>query len=231
MQAVILAAGRGSRMGDLVKEVPKPMLKVAGKTLLEHKFDVLPDEVDEIVLVVGYLQEVIKKAFGGSYKGRKISYVTQENPVGGTMDAVMTARSLLTGRFFVMNGDNIYTGADMKKCLAEEWATCVEKTDSLGYAANVVVDADMRVEDIIEASYHKGGSGLGNLNLYLFDTRLFEYPAIPKGPGSSELGLPQTAVAAAKEMGISFKAVPCVFWIQIKDPSDLQKAEKVLKKT
>lgn len=229
MQAVILAAGRGTRMGALTKTLPKPMLKVAGKTLLEHKFDALPEEVDEIIIIVGYLGDVIRERYGDSYKGKRIVYAEQENPVAGTMDALLKARPFLTGRFFVMNGDNIYTAEDMKNCLREEWATAVQKTQSLGYAANVTAAEDGTVLNILEASYHKGGHGLGNLNLYLFDTRLFEYPPVPKGLGASEYGLPQTAVAASKAMSISFKIVESSFWIQIKDPADLTKAEEALK--
>lgn len=225
-----MAAGRGSRMGTLTEKTPKPMLEVAGKTLLEHKFDVLPDVVDEIVLVVGYLQEVIRERFGDAYEGRKVQYVTQKNFVGGTMDALSQAHGILHGRFFVMNGDNIYSGVDMQNCLQYEWATVVEKTEELGYAANVIAKEDGTVLDIIESSYHTGGPGLGNLNLYLFDTRLFDYPLIPKGPRSSEVGLPQTAVAASKTSGIEFKIVPATFWVQIKDPSDLKRAEKELAK-
>lgn len=215
-------------MGDLVKDMPKPMLTVNGKTLLEHKFDVLPENVDEIILVVGYLQETIKNRFGDSYNGKKISYVTQENIVGGTMDALSKARPFLKDRFFVMNGDNIYDGKDMQNCLAQEWAVVVEKTDSLGYAANVRAAEDGTVLDIVEASYHHGGPGLGNLNLFLFDLRLFDHPLMPKGPGASEFGMPQTAVAASQAFGISFKTVESTFWVQIKDPSDLEKAEKAL---
>ena len=59
MKAVILAAGKGTRMGDLSLETPKPMLKVLGKTLLEHKLDSLPDVIDEVVITVGYLKDRI----------------------------------------------------------------------------------------------------------------------------------------------------------------------------
>jgi bifunctional UDP-N-acetylglucosamine pyrophosphorylase/glucosamine-1-phosphate N-acetyltransferase len=95
MQAVILAAGRGTRMGKLTEHSHKTMLQVAGKTLLEHKFDVLPDDVAEIILVVGYLGETIRARFGDSYYGRKLTYVAQENIVGGTMNALLQAQSIL----------------------------------------------------------------------------------------------------------------------------------------
>ena len=72
MQVVILAAGHGTRMEELTTRVPKPMLDVAGKPLLEYKLEALPDEIDEIVIVTGYLGDFIKRHFGSSYIGKKI---------------------------------------------------------------------------------------------------------------------------------------------------------------
>lgn len=229
MQAVILAAGRGTRMETLTEHLPKPLLRVAGKTLLEHKFDALPDEVDEIVLVVGYLQEIIRERFGNSCNEKRITYVVQENPIGGTMDALLKARSILEGKFLVMNGDNIYAAEDMKNCLAYDWATVVMKTESVKYGARVEVAKDGTVQGIIEWEGHEGTPGFKNINLYALDTRIFEYPPVPKAPGSNEHGLPQTIVAASKRSGIPFHAIEGTFWIQIKDAEDLAAAERLMR--
>ena len=64
MQVVILAAGRGTRMGDLTSDTPKPLLKVKDKTLLEYKLDVLPDSISEVIFVIGYKQEQIRAITG-----------------------------------------------------------------------------------------------------------------------------------------------------------------------
>ena len=72
MQAVILSAGRGTRMGVLTDSMPKPMLTVLGKTLLEHKFDILPSEVDEIILIVGNMGGLIQKHFVDFIKLNKV---------------------------------------------------------------------------------------------------------------------------------------------------------------
>src|ERR1051325_6435242 len=117
MQAVIMAAGRGSRMKELTETTPKSMLRVNNKPLLEYKLDVLPKEVTDVVIVVKYLGDVIRNHFGSEYRGMKIHYVEQESPTAGTADAVWKAKPYITGKFFAMNGDNIYAPQDMQKCL------------------------------------------------------------------------------------------------------------------
>ena len=225
MQAVILAAGRGTRMGALTDSTPKPMLQVAGKTLLEHKLDALPEEVDEVIIVVGHMGSVIHDYFGGIYGNKKIFYVEQENPQGGTAEALWLARDLLHDKFFVMNGDNIYGAQDMVECTKYEWAVLVQKRDEVRTGA-VLVDKKGHVTGIAENTEHPGAKGYANTALYVLDMRIFDYPAIPKAKGSTELGLPQTMMQAAKDIPI--QAVEASLWVEIKEPADLKKAEEIL---
>lgn len=213
-------------MGSLTDALPKHLLEVGGKTVLERKFEILPDDVDEIVIVVGYLGGLIQRRFGGAWRGKRILYVEQENPTGGSADALWKAKGILKGRFLVMNGDNLYAAEDIRACLPHEWAVLVMKKKELGRAGEVVVDERGRIQGIVEAEGRGRAKGYANTGLYLLDTRIFEYTPVPKSEGSSELGLPQTMMLAAKDIRI--QAVEASFWVEIKVPEDLQKAEELL---
>ncbi len=228
MQAVILAAGRGTRMGALTDTLPKPMLEVNGKTLLEHKFDALPESVDEIIVIVGYLGNTIREKFGDAYNGRKMTYIEQANIVGGTADALWQAKDLLKGKFLVMMGDDVYARADIEAVAAHDWALLGQRVDDTGTGAKVVVDAESHLIDIIETN--NGGPGIINTGLYVPDTRLFDVPQMPKAVGSTEMGLPQTALTAAKTRGIPFSVVEATTWMQVSNPDDLARASGALGK-
>ncbi len=224
MQAVILAAGKGTRMGGLTATMPKPLLEVAGKTLLEHKLDILPDDIDEIVIVVGYRADEIKKRYGSSSRNKKITYVTQKNYAGGTADALWQCRAHLTGKFLVLMGDDIYSREDIDACRAYDWAILVQRVPDTSAGGKVIMNARHQVVDILEIN--DGGEGIVNTNMFALDTRLFDFQLIPKAPGSGELGLPQTVLAASKVSGIPLHVVEAVRWIQITNPEDLERAEE-----
>ncbi|MDB5189522.1 MAG: glucose-phosphate thymidylyltransferase [Parcubacteria group bacterium] len=228
MQAVILAAGRGTRMNSLTDAVPKPMLRVAGKTLLEHKFDALPPDVHEIILIVGYLAAVIEGAFGSEYKGIPVRYIHQEK-LDGTMGALMLAKSYLNERFLVMMGDDLYGADDIERTIAEgDWAMLVEETKNMAAGGRIVTDESGEVVAIEEGD-HRGKEGLMNTNMFVLDPRVFEYRMIPKAAGSDEYGLPQTVLAASKESDIALHAVPARHWLQVTSPEDIEETEKRLK--
>jgi len=225
MQAVILAAGKGTRMGDLTRTVPKPLLEVAGKTLLEWKCTAFPDEITDIVIVIGYLGEKIRERLGNSYGGKKITYVEQENPVGGTMDALLQAKQHLTGKFLVMMGDDIYATEDVRACLSREWALLAAHVPDVSVGGTLVT-RDGVLEEIREHSH--GGSGLVSTNLFVLDTRLFNQNPVPKAAGSTETGLPQTVLAASKKQHIPLSIIETTRWIQISSPADLINAEDII---
>jgi len=97
MKAVILAAGEGIRMRPLTINTPKPLLKIIGKPILEHIIDSFPNEIDEIIIVVGYLKDQIKNYFGSNWKSRKINYIFQKDKKG-TAHALWLCRPLLKKR-------------------------------------------------------------------------------------------------------------------------------------
>ena len=92
----ILAGGRGTRLGDLVEEVPKPLLEVAGEPFLLHQLRLLRSHgAERVVLSVGYLGELIERAIGAERFGMRIDYSYDGPELVGTLGAVRQALELL----------------------------------------------------------------------------------------------------------------------------------------
>src|SRR3989338_4928511 len=120
MQALILAAGKGTRTSPLTLTRPKPLLKIAGKTIIEHNLTQLQGIVNEAIIVVGYLGEMILQRLGTRFGKINLSYVLQEK-LEGTGNAVLSAKDKLKEKFIVMNGDDFYSKKDIEKCLKHRY--------------------------------------------------------------------------------------------------------------
>jgi NDP-sugar pyrophosphorylase family protein len=105
-KAVILCGGAGTRLRPITYEIPKPLMPVQGKPMVEHLLDLFKKHgVTDIVLTVGYKKELIKKHFGDGKKfGVSISYVEEDKPLG-TAGCLGTLE--LTEPFFVANADEL----------------------------------------------------------------------------------------------------------------------------
>lgn len=109
MQTVIMAGGKGTRIASVNAEVPKPMLEVCGKTILEHQIEVLKrQKLTDIILVIGYLGSVIRDYFqDGSKYGVHISYI-EEKELLGTAGSFYYLKDIIQDDFFLLNGDLIF---------------------------------------------------------------------------------------------------------------------------
>lgn len=103
----ILAGGVGSRLGELTREVPKPLIPVAGEPFIFHQLRLLRAHgADRVVLCVGYLGEQIEAAVGDGQRFElQVSYVHDGPEPAGTAGAVRGALPLLGAAFFVLYGD------------------------------------------------------------------------------------------------------------------------------
>jgi bifunctional UDP-N-acetylglucosamine pyrophosphorylase/glucosamine-1-phosphate N-acetyltransferase len=209
-------------MNHLTNETPKPMIKVAGKNLIEWKIERLPKEIDEEIIVIGYLGDQIKKYFGPNFAGKKITYVEQGD-LSGTGSALFQVKNLIKGKFLVMMGDDIYGENDIKNALSNGWSILVEKVKTPKKGAKIILNEDETIKDIIERSDLNMGE-INNAGMYVLGKEIFNYPLIPIGNG--EFGLPQTLVKALKDFSI--KIVEETGWIQVTSPDDVEKAEKII---
>jgi bifunctional UDP-N-acetylglucosamine pyrophosphorylase/glucosamine-1-phosphate N-acetyltransferase len=118
MQAVILAAGEGTRMRPLTESVPKPMLPVADRPLVAHTAAMAAEAgADELVFVVGYEADRVREHFGDRFEGVPVSYAVQEEQLG-TAHAAAAAREHLSEDFVVLNGDDLYDAAAIRALFA-----------------------------------------------------------------------------------------------------------------
>jgi len=224
MQVVILAAGNGKRMGEITRKVPKPMIKIKGKPILEHKIRALPKVIDEVIIIVGHLGKQITDHFKNNFDGRRISYYFQEK-LDGTGGAVHLAKDAVQEKFLVMMGDDLYHMRDIEKMLKHDLAILASEVDGIGRFGALKMDDRGHLVDIIERS-EDSKSRLVNTGLYLLNKNFFEYNLVALNNG--EFGLPQTLVKMSDRHEIKIERAS--LWYPIGYSEDLKAAEEIVDK-
>lgn len=117
MKAVFMAGGRGTRISSVASDIPKPMIKIEGKPILEHEIERLRDQgYRDIIITVSYLGDIIVDYFGdgsgispatGEPFGVKIKYYFEEQPLGNA-GALLKLREELDDDFLLLNADVLF---------------------------------------------------------------------------------------------------------------------------
>lgn len=110
MQAVILAAGKGTRLQAKTDDRPKAMIEIEGKPLLEYSLDALIENgITDVILVIGFRHETITRRFGTDYRSLKIHYVLNDNYAGsGSMYSLSLVKDLIEDEILLMESDLLY---------------------------------------------------------------------------------------------------------------------------
>jgi len=227
-KAVILAAGRGTRMRELTNDVPKPMIPVRGKPILQHIVQGLQAAgVEKLLLIVGYHAEAVREHFGeGSGFGVQIQYAVQ-TVQDGTGRVVDLAREYVGGAPFVLlYGDILVEPANYKRLvdLAEgvEAIVGVTRGEDVSKGGAVFVNERMELLEIREkAARGEAASAWYNAGLYAFRPSIFEFTAKlqPSPRGEYEL---TDAINALARSGKKVQALELAGeWADVRDPEIL----------
>ncbi len=243
MKAVILAAGKGTRMGDLTEETPKPMLPVEGRPILEHILTGLREAgIQEFCLITGWKAEVIESHFGdGSAFGVQINYVRQEVQ-DGTGKAPELAKVFVGEAPFLLTYGDILVNPDTYRQMLARWdcgelsgLVTVTGSEDVTKGGLFFFDNEFFLQHLVEkpsatqleelrtAGWLKSGEPAWyNAGIYCFTPSLFQYTAqLAKSPrGEYELTDALTAMLAENHAmaGLAIEGR----WVDVRDPCVLQ---------
>lgn len=161
MKALILAGGRGKRLGNLAESTNKCLLNIGGKPAIEYNLDRAADidDVNEIIIVVGHRAEDIINRYGTEYRGKKIRYVLQSDQRGLVHAIECSKDAIGKDDFFLLLGDEILSNSRHKEMIRkfkEEnlFAVCgvmnQEDKTKIGRTYTVIVDDNDRIFRLIE---------------------------------------------------------------------------------
>jgi UDP-N-acetylglucosamine diphosphorylase / glucose-1-phosphate thymidylyltransferase / UDP-N-acetylgalactosamine diphosphorylase / glucosamine-1-phosphate N-acetyltransferase / galactosamine-1-phosphate N-acetyltransferase len=233
-KAVILAAGKGTRMGELTANLPKPMVQVEGKPVLEHIIEGLRDEakIAEFFVITGWCGHVIRDYFGDGTKWNvKIAYgeqVVQD----GTGKAPELAKDWVgADKFFLTYGDILLRPPTDYALLAgafqEDGVIAVKDGEDLTKGGAVVLDKDGFMIELVEkGSGAPPANAFYNAGIYLLTPEIFTCTArlekSPRGEYEFTDALKATVKAGAKLRGVMLQRA----WADVRDPGVLADLNK-----
>jgi dTDP-glucose pyrophosphorylase len=231
-KAVILAAGRGTRMRELTADVPKPMIAVRGKPVLQHIVEGLRDAgIRDYVIVIGYRADAVQHFFGdGSHYNVAIRYKTQ-TVQDGTGRVVELAHDFVTDRPFILAYGDILVDPPNYKRLMDlsddvDAMLTVTRGEDVSKGGAVFVNEQMELVEIREkterwSDLSQGAMPFYNAGLYAFRPSIFEFTAKLKPSPRGEYELTD-AIRDLAHSGKKVKALELTGeWADVRDPETL----------
>jgi bifunctional UDP-N-acetylglucosamine pyrophosphorylase/glucosamine-1-phosphate N-acetyltransferase len=220
MDAIIMAAGLGTRLRPHTLTTPKPLLPVRGRPILDWALGALPKEVDRVLVVVNYLADQIRAYLQTQKHFASWLAVTQEEP-RGTGDALLRCQKVIDSpRFLVLNGDDLYGARDLQalaRCPAGLLVHPVDEPRRFGIA---FLRTDGTLDRLVEKAPLQGRQ-LANTGAYLFPREVFANELTVSERGEYEIT--QYVSALTKQMPV--QAIQASFWLPIGTVEAWQEAQ------
>ncbi|ELZ03012.1 UTP--glucose-1-phosphate uridylyltransferase AglF [Natrialba asiatica] len=232
MQAVVLAAGKGTRLRPLTEDKPKVLVEVDGTPLIEDVFDNLLDiGATEFIVVVGYQKEQIIERYGDEYEGVPITYAHQREQLG-LSHAILQAEPHVENEFMLMLGDNVFRGnlGDVVNRQQEDRADAAFLVEEVPYeeaSRYGVLDTNEygEIVEVVEKP-DEPPSNLVMTGFYTFTPAIFHACHLVQPSDRGEYELPD-AIDLLIQSGRTIDAIRMDGWrIDVGYPDDRETAEE-----
>lgn len=223
-ELILLVGGKGTRLREVVRDVPKPMANVAGRPFLCWILDfAAASGISHAVLATGFMADIISGYFGDRWNSIQLSYSQEESPMG-TGGAIALARNHLRGESaFVANGDTYlqFNPLSLKQAALDRgtpWSVALATVPDVSRYGSALVQSG-----IVEGFSEKGtqGGGLINAGWYYLSGKAFA--ELPEGPYSFEEDVLTKAVAKHEVAALETSGL----FIDIGVPSDYSIAQEL----
>ncbi len=231
-KAVILAAGRGTRMKELTEDCPKPMLQIGGKPMLAHVVEGMESAgIEEALIVIGYRGDLVTDYFAAHPPKRlKLSYIRQEKQ-DGTGSAARLGRDFAGESLFLLTFGDILVDPETYRSMfalmgGADAVLAVKHVDDPHPGAAVYTDGALITRIVEKPAPGTSSTNWINAGIYCVGPRIFEeLDRIPLSPrGEYEL---TDAIHQMLQAGARFRWHPIQgFWRDIGRPEDLPVAEE-----
>jgi len=186
LKAVLLAAGVGSRLGEVTKNIPKPLLKINGETILERNIKKIKElGINEVFINTHYLPDMIKNCLGNCNFNLNITY-SFESELLGTAGALNNFKEYLNEDFLIIYGDNYFTYslqelADFHKLKNSKYTIALHYRENVSQSGVVLIDKENKIVQFIEKPDKQKNvtSHLVNTGIYICSPEIFSF--IPGG--------------------------------------------------
>jgi bifunctional UDP-N-acetylglucosamine pyrophosphorylase/glucosamine-1-phosphate N-acetyltransferase len=221
MDAVILAAGLGTRLRPHTLTTPKPLLPIQGRPILDWILGALPANVDRLVVVVHYLADQVESYLKGQMRFANWVAVHQQKPQG-TGDALRQCRPhMQSERFLVLNGDDLFGARDLAALADKPAGVLVHAVDEPRKFGIAFLNPDGTLQKLVEKPALEGRQ-LANTGAYLFPPSVFDIELALSPRGEYEITDYVNTLAARQP----FHVIQANFWLPIGTEEAWKQAEK-----
>ena len=236
MKAVILAAGMGLRLGNITKRIPKAFIPINGEPLIERSLNNLKKVgIKEVIIVVGYLEDLFKQKLGENYNGIKISYITNKNYKStNSMYSLSRIKNIINDDILLLESDLLYDYRALKDLINQPYKDVLLVSTLTGAddAVFICVDDNSYLKDLGKKISSKGqviGELVGISKLsWEFLEHLFVSAEEDYAKNEMNYHYEECILKTSKTHPVKCHIMKELIWIEIDTESDLRKAREMI---
>jgi len=233
VKAIILAAGVGKRLWPITQHRPKCLIELAGRSLLARYFDALAGAgIREVVLVVGYKQEMIRTTVGTGLSGLRATFLVNEQFQRGSITSLWQARTELDTDVLVMDADVLFHHDILRRLVNSAFPTALLMDETVKQQTEecmVVVEGGrvIALTKKMPLHYDLAGEGVGFLKVAARDTaELVRSLRTYVDRGALDMEYEDALLEFFGQTRVGFERIGGLPWVEIDFPEDVQRAER-----